>query len=143
MDNNQQRRFHTNRSQEVSSTRQDTLKHKNQQLSEENRHLSILLISFLGLSANYLVELERLQSELDRLSSLPFELNAWYNKYSRVRIECLRLRGRLVWVQTIADNRIQELDDNVDRLIWICYNLEEQLRVKSIVFGFSYHSYDY
>jgi len=143
MGNNQRRCFHTNHSQEASQTRQDTLEHENQQLSEENHRLSTLLTSFLGLSANYLVELERLQSELDRLSSLPSELNAWYNKYSRVRIECLRLRGRLAWVQTITDNRIQELDDNVDRLVWICYNLEEQLRVKSIVFGFSYHSYDY
>ena len=119
------------------------MEHKNQQLSEENRRLSTLLTSFLDLSANYLIELERLQSELDCLSSLPSELNAWYNKYSRVRIECLCLRGRLERVQTVADNRIQELDDNVDRLVWICYNLEEQLQVKSIVFGFSYHSYDY
>src|SRR6266498_5801376 len=143
MDNNQRRRFHANRSQEASQTRQDTLEHKNQQLSEENHRLSTLLTSFLGLSVNYLVELERLQSELDRLSSLSSELNAWYNKYSRVLIECLRLRGRLAWVQTVANNQIQELDDNVDRLVWICYNLEEQLRVKSIVFDFSYHSYDY
>ena len=76
MGNNQQRRFHANRSQEASQTRQDTLEYENQQLSEENRHLSTLLTSFLGLSANYLVELERLQSELDCLSSLPSELNA-------------------------------------------------------------------
>ena len=98
MGNNQRRYFYANHSQEASQTRQDTLEYKNQQLSEENRHLNTLLTSFLGLSANYLVELERLQSELDRLSSLPSKLNAWYNKYSRVRIECLRLRDRLVWV---------------------------------------------
>src|SRR6266498_1149071 len=143
MDNNQRRRFHANCSQEASQTRQDTLEHENQQLSKENCCLSTLLTSFLGLSANYLVELERLQSKLDRFSSLPFKLNAWYNKYSRVRIECLHLRSRLARVQTVADNRIQELDDNVDHLIWICYNLKEQLQVKSIVFDFSYHSYDY
>jgi len=48
---------------------------ENRQLNKENYYLSILLTSFLGLSANYLVELEKLQSELDRLSFLSSELN--------------------------------------------------------------------
>ncbi len=60
MGNHQRRCFHANRSQEASQTQQNTLEHENQQLSKENHHLSILLTSFLDLSANYLIELERL-----------------------------------------------------------------------------------
>ncbi len=103
----------------------------------------MLLTFFLGLSANYLVKLERFQNELDYLSSFPSELNAWYNKYSRVQTESTRLREQLARLQIVTNNRIQELDNNIDRLVWICYNLKEQLKAKSIIFGFSYYSYNY
>ncbi len=82
----------------------------------ENTRLRLLLTSALDLAASHYIEIRNLREDLERLSSLPIELNNWYTKYTRFRDTCLQLQGHMAYLRHMHAHDIEVLKNQVEQL---------------------------
>ena len=103
---------------------------------ENTRRLQEQLTFCLQLLDSYFIEISSLIETLDRLSSLPSELNAWYNKYASVKRSyenSLRLLDGYREQNTALARRLEEV-----QISW--RSLDNLLLQRSEEFHFPYSS---
>src|SRR6266498_4770252 len=103
----------------------------------KNTRLRLLLTSALDLATSHYTEIRNLCEDLERLSSLPVELNNWYTKYIRFQDTCLQLRGHMAYLHRMHTQDIEVLENQVEQLQEAWRFLDDQLLERSREFNFT------
>ncbi len=132
------RRYHVQQQQQE----QEPQETRQRRLILENTRLRLLLTSALDLAASHYTEIRNLREDLERLSSLPVELNNWYTKYTRLRDTCLQLRGHMAYLRRMHAHDIEVLENQVEQLQEAWRFLDDQLLERSREFNFTAHRWN-
>lgn len=130
MTKNQRSRFFVNR------TRREREK-KQEEQEKEKETLQRQVTSSLLLLTEYHEEVVALSEALERLSSLPRELNNWYGKYTSAR---KKYEDSLKLLQGYKDQN-QALARRLEEVQMSWRSLDTQLRQRSKQFHFAYSSH--
>ncbi len=134
----QSRRHHIRQQQQ----QQEVQDARQRRVTSENTRLRLLLTSALDLAASHYTEIRNLREDLERLSSLPVELNNWYTKYARLRDTCLQLRGHMAYLRRMHAHDIEVLENQVEQLQEAWRFLDDQLLERSREFNFITHRWN-
>jgi len=138
-----QRKLHFSRRQRTTRRQEQQEEHEHREQMELENHRRYIdnyvlrrqLTSTLSLLSQYYLEVERLRSDLERLSSLPSELNIWYERYATLRDANQRLVDNSELLQDFRE-RNHALELSLERLQRSWRSLNNQLRQRSIEFNF-------